>query len=382
MTKLVYPPFSSVNLGNPTTLIGPTAVNGTAQTAMRSDAAPTIDQTAAWAFSGLGATTIADITQATSSITGSLKTAGGLGVAKDIFGGGNIFTSGTNAKFQFNAANNSSPQLVFANASGTGHWALYETLSGSSQAAFHIQSVVGGVDVLSFATTVFDATFASTTNSTSTTTGSVTTGGGIGAGGSIWAGGTNAKVVVAASSNSSPQFVLANSGGTQHWSFYETLSGSSQANLNIRDVVAGTDRIIIAPAGNINLVGGTLNLGAAAADNNPVNQRTQTQGTTAGGTANVAGSRWDLAPGQGKGSAVPNNIRIRGYTAGASGTALQTEIAVAEFGASGSGEGVVFLANATTLPSTNPTGGGILYVDSGALKYRGSSGTVTTLGAP
>jgi hypothetical protein len=46
----------------------------------------------------------------------------------------------------------------------------------------------------------------------------------------------------------------------------------------------------------------------------------------------------------------------------------------------GSGVGVVFIANATTAPSTNPTGGGILYVDAGALKYRGSSGTVTTLG--
>ena len=46
----------------------------------------------------------------------------------------------------------------------------------------------------------------------------------------------------------------------------------------------------------------------------------------------------------------------------------------------GSGVGVVFIANATVMPSTNPTGGGILYVDAGALKYRGSSGTVTTLG--
>ena len=33
-----------------------------------------------------------------------------------------------------------------------------------------------------------------------------------------------------------------------------------------------------------------------------------------------------------------------------------------------------------TAPSANLTGGGILYVESGALKYRGSSGTVTTLG--
>ena len=32
-----------------------------------------------------------------------------------------------------------------------------------------------------------------------------------------------------------------------------------------------------------------------------------------------------------------------------------------------------------TIPSANPTGGGVLYVEAGALKYRGSSGTVTTI---
>ena len=46
---------------------------------------------------------------------------------------------------------------------------------------------------------------------------------------------------------------------------------------------------------------------------------------------------------------------------------------------SGGGVGIVFIANATTVPTTDPTGGGILYVEGGALKYRGSSGTVTTL---
>lgn len=49
-------------------------------------------------------------------------------------------------------------------------------------------------------------------------------------------------------------------------------------------------------------------------------------------------------------------------------------------GSFGTGQKVIFIANATVVPSTNPTGGGILYVESGALKYRGSSGTVTTLG--
>lgn len=47
----------------------------------------------------------------------------------------------------------------------------------------------------------------------------------------------------------------------------------------------------------------------------------------------------------------------------------------------GSGVGVIALANANTDPTTNPTGGGVLYTSGGALKYRGSSGTVTTIAA-
>jgi hypothetical protein len=45
----------------------------------------------------------------------------------------------------------------------------------------------------------------------------------------------------------------------------------------------------------------------------------------------------------------------------------------------GSGAGVIGITNATTPPTTNSTVGGILYVEAGALKYRGSSGTVTVI---
>jgi hypothetical protein len=45
----------------------------------------------------------------------------------------------------------------------------------------------------------------------------------------------------------------------------------------------------------------------------------------------------------------------------------------------GGGSRVLFIANALTVPTSNPTGGGIVYVEGGALKYRGSSGTVTIL---
>jgi hypothetical protein len=45
----------------------------------------------------------------------------------------------------------------------------------------------------------------------------------------------------------------------------------------------------------------------------------------------------------------------------------------------GAGRGVIAIANASVTPSVNPNGGGILYVEDGALKYRGSNGTVTEI---
>lgn len=60
-------------------------------------------------------------------------------------------------------------------------------------------------------------------------------------------------------------------------------------------------------------------------------------------------------------------------------SAIQAGSASADLG--GSAGFVLSMKNASTNPSTNPTGGGILYVSGGALLYRGSSGTVTPLAA-
>lgn len=43
------------------------------------------------------------------------------------------------------------------------------------------------------------------------------------------------------------------------------------------------------------------------------------------------------------------------------------------------GAGVMGIKNCTTPPPNTPSGGGVLYVEAGALKYKGSSGTVTVL---
>jgi hypothetical protein len=45
------------------------------------------------------------------------------------------------------------------------------------------------------------------------------------------------------------------------------------------------------------------------------------------------------------------------------------------------GAGVLAIKNVATIPTTNPAAGGILYADAGALKWRGSSGTVTVIAA-
>jgi hypothetical protein len=75
-----------------------------------------------------------------------------------------------------------------------------------------------------------------------------------------------------------------------------------------------------------------------------------------------------------------NLIGSGGQTTMVIGASRNTQFASATLSVGG-GAGVIGIANATTVPTSNPTGGGILYVEAGALKYRGSSGTITTLGA-
>jgi hypothetical protein len=85
-----------------------------------------------------------------------------------------------------------------------------------------------------------------------------------------------------------------------------------------------------------------------------------------------------------------DRLQINGRNA--SNTAFETIVVFQRLGAGGNigiratrnkdfggGQGVIAIANATLAPSMDPNGGGILYVEDGALKYRGSEGTVTTI---
>lgn len=85
------------------------------------------------------------------------------------------------------------------------------------------------------------------------------------------------------------------------------------------------------------------------------------------------------------GSGNENDWHFRNVADGVTAMVLQKRATQANIqllsatNAFGGGIGVVGLADCNTAPSTNPAAGGILYSLAGALKWRGSAGTVTTV---
>jgi len=118
----------------------------------------------------------------------------------------------------------------------------------------------------------------------------------------------------------------------------------------------------------------TLGLGFLAIQNTVApNQITGSNGNRLFGTGGIFAVGQEITVGSGlnlsSGSlTVPSN--------GITNTMLAGSISSSKLG---DGSGALAISNASPVPSTNPTGGGILYVEAGALKYRGSSGTVTTI---
>lgn len=73
----------------------------------------------------------------------------------------------------------------------------------------------------------------------------------------------------------------------------------------------------------------------------------------------------------------PNSLQIVFGTS----SFLMTDASIAfSFGQELGNDGSVFLPNVSATPAT-PSAGGVMFVEGGALKYRGSSGTITTIGA-
>lgn len=104
----------------------------------------------------------------------------------------------------------------------------------------------------------------------------------------------------------------------------------------------------------------------------------QKLGSADGSGTNITGAGYIIHSGRGTGSAAGGPIRFQTSTGGSSGTTLGTLADRVVIQATG----VVEIKEAATVPSSNPTGAGYLYIESGSLKFRGSSGTITTLAVP
>lgn len=195
----------------------------------------------------------------------------------------------------------------------------------------------------------------------------------------------------------------------QDGSYYanRTNHTGTQVAATVSDFSTAADaRVAAALAGNVS-IGGTLGVAGVTTMNDQflvVRGSTSSVAFSTRATADTA-ARWaGLVTGAlswGAGGAATRDARLQRSgvstltvddngvgTAGGATLAVTGSITTsvrAAIGGSGSFGGsagpALFLANVTTAPTTNPSGGGILYVESGALKYRGSGGTVTTLGA-
>ncbi len=384
MVAVFYPPRP---LANPTASVGLTAVNGSAQTAMRSDAAPPLDQTAAYAFSGLGATNAASLTLGGATlganilaVTGTssfnagntvINTSGSFVTVGDIVAGASQFigfsgrtffsapADGTiqiqNAAstrisqfsipvsntFQFGPADVASPtaQTIQAQSVVTGttdtagqDWSLIGSLSTGSGAAGKVIIKTG---------------FQTTTGSTVNAAAAVATFGPS----SILSTTAVPALSIAQTWNNagltSPTAFLLNvtntsSAGTPLL-FDIQKGGVSQFKLNSNGTLTHSAGNLIVSSGSVRVTtdsgvfslgassditlsranAAVLQLGAANGDTTGTSQTLQAQGVTTGGTNNQAGGALTLRPGQGKGN-VTSSFKIQTYPAGASGNTLQT----------------------------------------------------------
>lgn len=98
---------------------------------------------------------------------------------------------------------------------------------------------------------------------------------------------------------------------------------------------------------------------------------------TGGSGTDIAGAAMRIAGGQGTGSGAGGSLHLAVAQAATTGSTLNATRDIVSL----LQDGYLFIANAGTVPASNPTAGGYLYVEGGALKYRGSSGTVTPLAA-
>jgi hypothetical protein len=173
--------------------------------------------------------------------------------------------------------------------------------------------------------------------------------------------GYNGTFVVTAVSNTSPFSVSYANATTGAQTVAGTVSAPAQASITARS--AGTKGLVVSGATSQNASLQEWNVAGANKASIDSSGNIDSQGTfirTLG------------------------NIRAIGYRSYDGAVAIQTpgagNIGFNTGGGSfGGGAGVLFINNAATVPTSNPTGGGILYASAGALNYIGTSGTAAAI---
>lgn len=268
---------------------------------------------------------------------------------------GSVFVS---PRMQINDAGttfqNFSTMVVGQRPQGDGVASIWLRPSAASQAVgFSLDATSSLFSVTNLSSSIFSisstgaATFSSTINASGVITSTANAGGdwfNVAAGGQSFGG---YRITAGASS--------------RQWAFR-----AGNTSMSLTDVTAGIDRLSINDAG-------------AATFSSSVTANSFTSDV-----ADVTGSVWykfrtasTFTYGDFK--VIPNGIELALSGSGNRFAVTGGNVGINTTTQFGSGASVIGIANATTVPTVNPTGGGVLYVEAGALKYRGSSGTVTTI---
>lgn len=148
-------------------------------------------------------------------------------------------------------------------------------------------------------------------------------------------------------------------------------------NLNITNTSTNSFGAIISATGATNNIGARISVSGGATKNNAIE-------VLAGKVLLYTGAsfaplaRLDVS-GEGTGTGQAFAVRDSGGVSNNLVVLDNGSVGIGTASEFATGEGAIGIANATTVPSTTPTGGGVMYVEGGALKYKGSSGTVTTI---
>ena len=260
------------------------------------------------------------------NITGGAAASGGAGggvvvnggTSSTGVGGGVTITGGVTA-----TTGSSGPVSITGGAAGTGNTPGAVSITGGAGASSGAATAGGLVTITGGASGNF---------------GSGLAGGGAinitgGAGNTLLASGTPGAIVIAAGASSVSGQAGANVSITASSSF----AGATNANGGSVNITSGQSSFTGGITGNVNISAGSSSGGAGGA-------------AIVFSTAGTESARIDKT----------GNLLVGATAAGT--TAAK----------------VVGLANATA-PTTSPAGMGQLYVEAGALKFRGSSGTVTTI---